>query len=71
MRRGNINIKSWLVAASVSALFPFASAFAADMPVKALSPAPAFIDWSGVYVGVHAGYGGGMKDWTGDINFLA
>ncbi|MBR0719097.1 outer membrane protein [Bradyrhizobium liaoningense] len=23
---------------------------------------PAF-DWSGVYVGVHAGYGGGMKDW--------
>ena len=21
------------------------------------------MDWSGVYVGVHAGYGGGMKDW--------
>jgi outer membrane immunogenic protein len=34
------------------------------MPVKALAPAPAFIDWSGVYIGVHAGYGGGMKDWT-------
>jgi hypothetical protein len=27
---------------------------------------PAFYDWSGVYVGVHAGYGGGMKDWPGN-----
>ena len=40
------------------------AASAADFPVKAAAlPAPAF-DWSGVYVGVHAGYGGGMKDWT-------
>jgi opacity protein-like surface antigen len=30
-----------------------------------LPPSPAF-DWSGVYLGVHAGYGGGMKDWTGE-----
>ncbi len=41
----------------------FGSALAADMPVKAFAPAPAFIDWSGVYIGVHAGYGGGMKDY--------
>lgn len=41
----------------------FGSALAADMPVKALAPAPAFVDWSGVYIGVHAGYGGGMKDY--------
>ena len=33
------------------------------MPVKAVAPVPAFYDWSGVYIGVHAGYGGGMKDW--------
>lgn len=49
------------------------AASAADLPVKAaaLPPAPA-IDWSGVYVGVHAGYGGGMKDWTNQqLNFPA
>lgn len=46
------------------------AASAADFPVKAAAlPAPAF-DWSGVYVGVHAGYGGGMKDWTNQqLNF--
>jgi outer membrane immunogenic protein len=39
-------------------------ALAADLPLKAkpFVAEPAF-DWSGVYVGVHAGYGGGMKDW--------
>lgn len=39
------------------------SASAADLPVKALQSAPPIYDWSGVYVGAHAGYGGGMKDW--------
>src|SRR5688572_374146 len=41
-----------------------APALAADMPVKA-RPAPlaAAYDWSGFYVGVHAGYG-----W-GDVSF--
>lgn len=39
------------------------AASAADLPVKAVALAPAAVDWSGVYVGVHAGYGGGMKDW--------
>ena len=47
------------------------SALAADMPVKALVPAPAFIDWSGAYVGVHAGYGGGMKDFEFLSDFAA
>ena len=46
-------------------------ALAADMPVKALAPAPAFYDWSGVYFGVHAGYGGGMKDWGAGAGITA
>ena len=32
--------------------------------MKAAPAVPAYYDWSGVYVGVHAGYGGGMKDWS-------
>jgi outer membrane immunogenic protein len=53
-------------AQALSAQALSAQALAADMQVKALPPAPAFYDWSGVYVGVHAGYGGGMKDWPGN-----
>ena len=45
------------------------AAFAADMPVKA-PPAPAVYNWTGIYGGVHLGFGGGIKDWGG-INFLA
>lgn len=52
-------------------MLSFGSALAADMPVKALAPAPAFIDWSGVYIGVHAGYGGGMKDYSTLADFVA
>jgi outer membrane immunogenic protein len=37
---------------------------------KAPVLAPAVYNWTGIYVGVHAGYGGSMKDWGG-INFLA
>lgn len=36
---------------------------AADMPVKATPLVPGSYNWSGIYVGVHAGYGKGMKDW--------
>jgi outer membrane immunogenic protein len=54
----------WLTATALGAFLPAASAFAADMPLKAAPIAPAYYDWSGVYVGVHAGYGGGMKDWN-------
>ena len=37
---------------------------AADLPVKAVPMmAPAGYNWSGIYGGVHLGYGRGMKDW--------
>jgi outer membrane immunogenic protein len=54
--------KVWLTAAALGALFP-ATSFAADLPVKARPIPVASFDWSGFYIGVHAGYGGGMKDW--------
>jgi len=60
-----------LAASAVGAMLSFGPVFAADMPVKALVPAPAFIDWSGVYIGVHAGYGGGMKDYSSQADFVA
>ena len=60
-----------LVASACGAMLSLGSALAADMPVKALAPAPAFIDWSGVYIGVHAGYGGGMKDFEAFSDFAA
>lgn len=44
---------------------------AADLPVRALAPVPAFVDWTGVYVGGHVGYGGGMKDWVSNSDFAA
>lgn len=44
------------------------SASAADLPIKVPSVVPALIDWTGVYVGVHAGFGGGMSDWIGGPN---
>jgi opacity protein-like surface antigen len=52
----------WLAATAISALVPLTS-YAADMPVKARPIVASAFDWSGVYAGVHAGYGGGMKDW--------
>ena len=53
----------WVSTTALAAMIPFATASAADMPVKAAPIAAVGYDWSGVYVGVHAGYGGGMKDW--------
>ena len=38
-------------------------ASAADLPLKAKPIVAAGLDWSGVYIGAHAGYGGGMTDW--------
>jgi len=63
--------RTGLVASAAGAMLSLGSALAADMPVKALAPAPAFIDWSGVYIGVHAGYGGGMKDFEAFSDFAA
>jgi outer membrane immunogenic protein len=51
-----------LAAAALGAFVPAGAVFAADLPLKAAPMAPAYYDWSGVYIGVHAGYGGGMKD---------
>lgn len=55
--------KAWLAATAVAALLPVQSSIAADLPLKAKPIVAATFDWSGVYIGAHAGYGGGMKDW--------
>jgi opacity protein-like surface antigen len=53
------------------ATFAFTSAaLAADLPVKAPVIPQAVYNWTGFYAGVNAGYGGGMKDWSG-INAVA
>jgi outer membrane immunogenic protein len=60
-----------LGALALGVFSPDTSTFAADLPVKAkVAPVP-YYDWSGVYVGVHAGYGGGMKDWSFQDDFTA
>ena len=64
MRTHKLNV--WLTAAALGCFAPAGAVLAADLPVKAPPLAPVAYDWSGVYVGVHAGYGGGMKDWTDD-----
>ncbi len=46
------------------ALLTVGSTQAADLPVKAPAPAPAVIDWSGIYVGGHAGYVGSRIAYT-------
>ena len=50
-----------------------AGASAADLPLKAKPIVAAGLDWSGAYIGAHAGYGGGMKDWelAGPADFVA
>ncbi|KRR20526.1 hypothetical protein CQ14_10890 [Bradyrhizobium lablabi] len=55
-------MKKLVLAASVLAASA-ATAPAADLPVKAKPIVAAGLDWSGVYIGAHAGYGGGMMDW--------
>lgn len=60
----------WLTLAALGT-FPTGAVLAADMPLKAAPIAPVLYDWSGVYVGVHAGYGGGTKDWPFAGDFVA
>src|SRR4029077_5654808 len=56
------------IGAGVLLAFGYAgTALAADIPVKAAPLAPAFHNWTGIYGGLHAGYGIGMKDWTNSI----
>lgn len=54
----------WLAATALAAWLPMETSLAADLPVKAKPVVAATFDWSGVYIGAHAGYGGGMKDWS-------
>lgn len=59
-----IKTRAWLTATALGALLPVQSSMAADLPLKAKPIVAAAFDWSGVYIGAHAGYGGGMKDWS-------
>ena len=62
------------IALAVSVLAASAAGVsAADLPLKAKPIVAAGLDWSGVYIGAHAGYGGGMKDWelAGPADFVA
>jgi outer membrane immunogenic protein len=66
-------MKKIVLAASVLAASA-AIASAADLPVKAKPIVAAGLDWSGVYIGAHAGYGGGMMDWESvqpGVDFVA
>jgi len=48
-----LSISALAVAAAFASV---GTASAADMPVKALPPAPVVYDWSGIYAGFHEGY---------------
>ena len=65
-------MKKIILAVSVLAASA-AGVSAADLPLKAKPIVAAGLDWSGVYIGAHAGYGGGMKDWelAGPADFVA
>jgi outer membrane immunogenic protein len=62
-----------LLAAGFTGVLFGAPALAAEIPVKARPvPAPIAYSWTGLYVGGHVGYGGGMKDWTNaQFNYVA
>lgn len=61
------DMKKFLLAGIAAATFVGAPAFAADLPVKApaykVAPAPLF-NWSGFYIGGHAGGGWADPEWT-------
>jgi outer membrane immunogenic protein len=53
----------WLAAGALGALICATPALAADLPVKAVPVVSSVYNWTGIYGGVHVGYGQGMKDW--------
>jgi outer membrane immunogenic protein len=62
--------KSLLASMVLGALGSTGAALAADMPVKApVAAAASVYNWSGFYIGGHAGYGIGMNDYT-DSSFF-
>ena len=50
-------------AGALCALVCAAPALAADLPVKAPPLVSPVYNWTGIYGGIHIGYGQGMKDW--------
>src|SRR5262245_20675155 len=56
-------LQSLLSAVVLGALACAAPALAADLPVKAVPVVSSVYNWTGIYGGVHVGYGQGMKDW--------
>jgi opacity protein-like surface antigen len=56
-----------LAGAAVAALIAAGPALAADLPLKAPPPVVAAWNWSGFYIGGHAGYGWGRDSQT-DVN---
>ena len=67
-------MKQFLVPSIVLSAFVASSAMAADLPIRKGSAAPppeaAFLDWSGIYVGGHIGYGYAEADIAGLGNQL-
>jgi opacity protein-like surface antigen len=57
----------WLTGVAIAVLVTAAPALAADLPLKAPPPTVVAWDWSGFYVGGHAGYGWGQDPLT-EIN---
>jgi outer membrane immunogenic protein len=58
----------FLVSSAIAAQMIAAPAGAADLPVKARPlPPPPVYSWTGFYIGAHAGYGWGEKEFSGDF----
>jgi opacity protein-like surface antigen len=66
--------KAWLrVAAAIPAAFAgfgLNIACAADLPIYA-PPAPAGVNWDGIYVGLNRGIAEGRADWSNPTGFFA
>jgi opacity protein-like surface antigen/outer membrane protease len=66
--------KAWLrVAAAIPAAFAgfgLNIACAADLPVYA-PPAPAGVNWDGIYVGLNRGFAEGYANWSNPVGFFA
>jgi outer membrane immunogenic protein len=63
-------MKNLLAGAALAAFALAGPAYAADMPVKAPPPVKKVFNWTGCYVGVHAGYGYGNSEVDYGLNTL-
>ncbi len=55
-----------ITGALLASMLAMGSAFAADLPVKAVVPAPVF-SWTGGYIGINLGYSWGRESVTGAV----